>query len=191
MPRDKRILPPRPCRRRADLTGRACEGRHVARRARDHAHGLVGSVDHIYVAGGIDRHGRRMIEAGVPPGPSTLPEMPPLPARVLTGPARGNLADRAVTVIRHVNVARGVHRQSERKIEQGRAPVPSAIPGRPATPAKVVTTPLGEILRIVLLLVSPTKTFPVASTAIPWGKLKRAAVPAPSRLPPTPTHRQG
>src|SRR6476660_3485289 len=53
----------------------------------------------------------------------------------------------------------------------------------PAVPARVVTTPAGVILRMVQLARSATYPMPVASTATPVGRLKRAAAPVPSVLP--------
>ena len=68
------------------------------------------------------------------------------------------------------------------------APVPSCPIGSPpiAPPASVVTTPAGVILRILLFIVSATKTVPYWSTAMPWGLLKLAAVPVPSWPIPAP-----
>src|ERR1035437_5927547 len=50
----------------------------------------------------------------------------------------------------------------------------------------VVTIPEFVIFRMVLLLVSATKTLPAPSTATPLGNLKRAAAPVPSALPDEP-----
>ena len=46
-------------------------------------------------------------------------------------------------------------------------------------PASVVTVPLGEMARILLLTKSATSTVPDASTAMPRGRLKSAAEPTP------------
>ncbi len=46
-------------------------------------------------------------------------------------------------------------------------PVPSTLPLSPATPASVVTTAAGVILRIVWFEVSATYTLPALSTATP------------------------
>jgi hypothetical protein len=62
----------------------------------------------------------------------------------------------------------------------------SALPDEPAVPASVVTTPLGVTFRMVVLLVSATKTLPDPSTATPLGQEKRAAAPVPSTLPDEP-----
>jgi hypothetical protein len=50
-------------------------------------------------------------------------------------------------------------------------------------PATVLTTPAAVILRTVWLPRSATKTWRFASTAIPNGTLKWAALPVPSALP--------
>src|SRR6478609_9888666 len=50
-------------------------------------------------------------------------------------------------------------------------------------PASVVTSPAGVILRITALSSSATYTLPALSTATPFGKLNRAALPEPSVLP--------
>ncbi len=71
-------------------------------------------------------------------------------------------------------------------MNEAAAPVPLALPMTPAVPAKVVTTPVVEILRIVQLLVSATKTLPPVSTTTPRAKLKRAAVPVALVVPGTP-----
>ena len=62
----------------------------------------------------------------------------------------------------------------------------TALPLTPASPANVVTVPLGAMRRTVLLPESATKTFPAASMVTPVGWLKRAADPAPSALPAEP-----
>ena len=59
-------------------------------------------------------------------------------------------------------------------------------PSAPETPANVLTTPVGLILRIVRLPPSATYTVPAASTATPNGLKKRAAAPPPSALPEKP-----
>jgi len=62
-------------------------------------------------------------------------------------------------------------------------PVPSVLPKLPAEPAKVLTTPVGVILRIVWAKGSATKTLPEPSTPTPAGLKNRAALPVPSTLP--------
>ena len=52
-------------------------------------------------------------------------------------------------------------------LRRAAAPVPSALPGEPAVPANVVTTPVAVIFRMVWLLVSATKTLSAPSTATP------------------------
>ena len=61
--------------------------------------------------------------------------------------------------------------------------MPSSLPGLPANPASVVTTPAGVTFRMVLLPMSDTYTLPALSTAAPNGMKKRARLPAPSVLP--------
>jgi hypothetical protein len=61
-------------------------------------------------------------------------------------------------------------------------PVPSSDP-EVVCPASVVTTPNEVILRMQLLLVSATYTFPYVSTATPEGFLNSAFVPVPSIYP--------
>jgi len=64
-------------------------------------------------------------------------------------------------------------------------PLPFAEPASPV-PAKVVTAPKEVIFLIKLLLESATYTFPFASTAIPLGYEKLAAVPVPFEDPTEP-----
>jgi len=59
-------------------------------------------------------------------------------------------------------------------------PVPSALLLLEDEPARVVTTPVGVIFRMVLDPASVTKTLPAPSTAMPVGETKRAALPAAS-----------
>src|SRR6266581_4476337 len=68
------------------------------------------------------------------------------------------------------------------------APVPSAPPLVPAVPASVVTTPVAmTIRRMVWLVLSATyRLVPLLSMARPVGRLNRAAVPVPSKLPAVP-----
>src|ERR1035441_3201001 len=64
------------------------------------------------------------------------------------------------------------------------APVPSRLPGWPASPAKVLTAPFGGVIfRMVLLAIPATKTLPAPSTATPKGAQNRASLPVPSALP--------
>ena len=70
----------------------------------------------------------------------------------------------------------------EGKLKLAAAPVPSALPEVPP-PASVVTTPAGEIWRILWLPESATVTVPSVPTATPNGALKLAAAPVPSALP--------
>ena len=65
-------------------------------------------------------------------------------------------------------------------------PVPSADPDDEAWPARVETTPSGEIRRIVALLESATSTLPELSTATACGPLNRAVAASPSALPQEP-----
>jgi hypothetical protein len=55
-----------------------------------------------------------------------------------------------------------------------------------ARPASVLTTPAGEIFRIVKLRVSATNRLPEPSTVIPEGLKNRALGPLPSRPPAEP-----
>ena len=64
-------------------------------------------------------------------------------------------------------------------------PKPLAEPTAPV-PARVVTTPLGNILRISLFPASATYTDPDASTQTPIGLLNWALTPVPFAEPATP-----
>ena len=61
------------------------------------------------------------------------------------------------------------------KLNRASAPLASVLPNCPALPATVVTTPAASIFRIVLLNVSATCKLPLASAAIPVGKLNSGA----------------
>src|SRR6266480_1219862 len=69
------------------------------------------------------------------------------------------------------------------KLNRAVPPVPSVLSALPAKPAKVLTEPVGVILRMVWLLVSATKIVPTLLMATATGPLKRAALPAPLVLP--------
>ena len=90
------------------------------------------------------------------PVPSALPEASRQPGQRRHHPAGRHLADRVVAGVRHIDVARAVHRHAARTLNRAARPVPSALPELPANPARVVTTPAGVTFRIVWLSVSAT-----------------------------------
>ena len=117
------------------------------------------------------------------PVPSALPLLPVRPASVVTTPPDAifriaRLFESATYTLPALSTATPAG-----PLKRAAAPVPSAVPGLPAVPASVVTTPPDVIIRIVWLPVSPTYTLPAASTATPTGALKCAPSPVPSVLP--------
>jgi hypothetical protein len=65
--------------------------------------------------------------------------------------ARGDLANRAVVYVGDIHVTRAIHRHAVGGLNRATLPVPFALPLIPAEPARVLTTPLALILRIVWL----------------------------------------
>ena len=97
---------------------------------------------------------------------------------------RRDLADRVVELIGDVEVARGVDRDADAGWRTGpHCPCRRRCRRSPADPAKVVTTPAGVIVRIVWLPCRRRRRCLRASTATPYGRLNRAALPVPSVLP--------
>src|SRR6266699_2730545 len=124
------------------------------------------------------------------PVPLTLPNVPAVPASVVTTPVamtirRMVLLPLSATyrLVPLLSMARPLGRRNVAAV-----PVPSALPAVPAVlPARAVTTPVAmTIRRMVLLLLSATyRLVPLLSTARPWGWLNRAPV-VPLALPDTP-----
>src|ERR1035437_3983975 len=117
------------------------------------------------------------------PEPSALPQFPALPASVVTAPAEVTfrivlLPESATKTLPTASTA-----TPDGPLNCAELPVPSLMPGVPALPASVVTTPAEVTFRIVELPVSATKTLPALSTATPEGRLNRASLPVPSALP--------
>ena len=72
------------------------------------------------------------------------------------------------------------------ELNQAALPSPSRLPRLDAEPATVVTTPAGEIFRIVALPVSATYRLPAESAERPPGWLNLASLAAPSCEPTEP-----
>ena len=101
--------------------------------------------------------------------PSALPDKPAVPASVVTTPV--------VVIFRTVWLLESATKTLPAPstatpwgpLKWAPAPVPSALPDKPAVPASVVTTPVAVIFRMVWLSESATKTLPAPSTATPQG----------------------
>ena len=101
--------------------------------------------------------------------PSALPELPALPARVVTTPAGVTfrivwLSVSATYTLPALSTATPLGIAEPRGA--ARAIGTAGVPG---LPARVVTTPAGVTFRIVWLSVSATYTLPALSTATPEG----------------------
>ena len=125
-----------------------------------------------------------LLKLAVIPVPSIEPEVP-LPAKVVTTPSAVILrilglptSDTYILFNASIVMPWG-------KLKLAKISTESFDPCKPL-PAKVVTTPLGVILRILWLPISATYTLPKASTASPLGLLKLAATPVPFVEPLTP-----
>ena len=69
---------------------------------------------------------------------------------------KGHFADSVIIGVRHIDVSCIVHRHSAGTVKSRISPIPSVVPLAPASPANVVTTPIGVIFLTVLLPVSAT-----------------------------------
>src|SRR5207248_6389477 len=96
------------------------------------------------------------LKRAVLPAPLALPVLPAKPAKVLT--TRAGVILRMVLLLVSATKILPILSMATATGNLKRAvlPVPLALPGLPAKPAKVVTTPAGVILRMVLLTVSAT-----------------------------------
>ncbi len=96
------------------------------------------------------------LKRAVLPVPLALPSLPANPANVLT--TRAGVILRMVLLL--VSATKMLPMLSMATatgpLKRAALPVPLALPGLPAKPAKVLTTRAGVILRMVLLLVSAT-----------------------------------
>src|SRR4051812_4347658 len=94
------------------------------------------------------------------PTPSALPEENAAPANVVTTPP--GMILRIVLLLESATYSVPVVSTviPEGLANRAALPVPSTWPELPATPASVLTTPAGVIVRIVLLLESATYTVP-------------------------------
>src|SRR6476661_2867302 len=96
------------------------------------------------------------LKRAVLPVPSALPVLPAKPAKVLT--TRAGVILRIVLLL--VSATKMLPTLSMATaagpLKRAALPVPLALPVLPAKPAKVVTTPAGVILRMVLFAVSAT-----------------------------------
>src|SRR5437588_1106315 len=96
------------------------------------------------------------LNRAVLPAPSKLPLTPAEPARVVTT-APGVILRIVWLPVSPTYTLPALSNATPRGPEKRAAtPVPSAAPGGPGEPAKVVTTPAAEILRTVLLSLSAT-----------------------------------
>ena len=123
---------------------------------RDPAHGVSGEVDDVDRARCVDRDAARRLNRAALPVPSALPTVSARPASVVTMPAGVISADSCWLGVRHVEVAAGIDRDALRTVEARHDSGTVGIAHALASPASVLTTPAGVILRIVLLSLSAT-----------------------------------
>src|SRR6185437_732634 len=102
----------------------------------------------------------------------------PVPASVLTVPAGVILRIRLLLESPMYKLPLASMVIPAGPLNEAAVPTPLAEPAVPV-PAMVVTTPSGVILRIRLLPLSATYTFPMPSTVSACGWLKDAAAPVP------------
>jgi len=94
-------------------------------------------------AGRMEEPGRRSQSVGASAGPSNAGER-------AHGSGRGNdLSDGEVIGVGYVDIARSVHRHVDGESNRAALPMPSAPPELPASPASVLTNPVGRIFRMV------------------------------------------
>ena len=122
------------------------------------------------------------LNRAVLPVPSMFPALPRQTRERRNDAAGCNLPDRVIVGSATYRYRCCLLPFLEGPESRGAARSVSASRRRPARPASVVTTPAAVIVRIVFLP-SATYTVPPLSTAIPSGKLNRAALPVPSLLP--------
>src|SRR6266568_4468174 len=96
------------------------------------------------------------LKRAVLPVPSALPKRPAEPANVVTF-AAGVILRMVLLLVSATKMLPTLSMATATGLlKRAALPVPLALPGLPAKPAKVVTTPAGVILRMVLLTVSAT-----------------------------------
>src|SRR3990172_4229440 len=128
-----------------------------------------------------------MEKRAVPPVPSSPPVRGGLPARVVATPAAVTWRTTCfpVPAPTHRLLPPGAVPLPEGLRNSDPFPVPSANPGVPAKPTRVVTTPLCVTFRTVWFPVSHRNS-EVPSLVIPEGDRKRASGPVPSAEPGVP-----